>query len=50
MIEGHQNPTIAERLCVTESAVKFHVGNILSKFGATTRTEAVVIAMNKKLV
>jgi DNA-binding NarL/FixJ family response regulator len=30
--------------------VKFHVSNILMKLGAATRTEAVAIALQKKLV
>jgi NarL family two-component system response regulator LiaR len=50
MIEGLRNPVIAERLVVSQSTVKFHVSSILSKLGATTRTEAVALAVQHNLV
>jgi len=50
MVEGESNPDIAEKLFVSRSTVKFHVSNILMKLGATTRTEAVAMALHKKLV
>jgi NarL family two-component system response regulator LiaR len=50
MVSGESNPDIAERLVVSRSTVKFHVSNILMKLGATTRTEAVAIALQKGLV
>ncbi len=50
MVSGESNPGIAERLVVSRSTVKFHVSNILMKLGATTRTEAVAIALQKGLV
>jgi NarL family two-component system response regulator LiaR len=40
LIEGHSNAEIAAQLHVTVAAVKYHVSNILSKLGATNRTEA----------
>jgi DNA-binding CsgD family transcriptional regulator len=39
--EGLHNRDIAERLGVTEHTVKFHLGAIFGKLGASTRTEAV---------
>jgi len=39
--EGLHNREIAERLGVTEHTVKFHLGAIFGKLGASTRTEAV---------
>jgi NarL family two-component system response regulator LiaR len=50
LVEGLNNREIAERLVVSQSTVKFHVSNILSKLGASSRTEAVALAVQHKLV
>ncbi len=50
MIDGLSNPEIADRLIVSRSTVKFHVSNILMKLGASSRTEAVAMALQRKLV
>jgi NarL family two-component system response regulator LiaR len=50
MVEGFSNNEIAERLFVSQSTVKFHVSNILSKLGVTGRTEAVALAVKHHLV
>ena len=50
MVEGLNNPDIADRLVVSRSTVKFHVSSILSKLGVTSRTEAVALAVQSKLV
>jgi two-component system, NarL family, response regulator LiaR len=50
MVGGESNPGIADKLVVSRSTVKFHVSNILMKLGAASRTEAVAIALQRKLV
>jgi NarL family two-component system response regulator LiaR len=50
MVMGLNNPDIAQRLVVSQSTVKFHVSSILSKLGATSRTEAVALAVQHHLV
>ncbi|HPP62554.1 MAG TPA: response regulator transcription factor [Anaerolineales bacterium] len=50
MVEGLNNQQIAERLVVSVSTAKFHVSSILSKLNAASRTEAVSIALQKRLV
>ncbi len=50
MVEGLPNNEIAQRLVVSQSTVKFHVSNILSKLGVTSRTEAVALAIKTRLV
>jgi NarL family two-component system response regulator LiaR len=50
MAEGLPNNSFANRLVVSQSTVKFHVSNILSKLGVLSRTEAVALALKHNLV
>ncbi len=48
--EGLANKAIAKRLFVSENTIKYHVRNILQKFGAQNRTEAVAHAIRVGLI
>ncbi len=50
MIEGLNNTQIAGRLTVSPSTIKSHVSNILAKLGVASRTEAVTLALRKRII
>lgn len=50
LVEGKSNADIARKLGITESTVKAHVNNILSKLGVRHRTEAAAVAVRRGLV
>lgn len=50
MIEGLNNGEIADRLTLSDSTIKFHVSNILSKLNVESRTEAVAVALQNNVV
>jgi len=50
MAEGLSNKEIGARLGFSERTAAFHVGNILQKLGATSRTEAVVRAKERGMI
>jgi DNA-binding NarL/FixJ family response regulator len=47
---GLPNKVIANRLNISEHTVKFHVAAILTRLGATSRTEAVHLGAQRGLV
>jgi DNA-binding NarL/FixJ family response regulator len=50
LAEGQPNKTIAWKLDISEHTVKFHVASILSKLGASSRTEAVTVGLRRGLI
>jgi len=48
--DGLSNPKIARVLSISRNTVKFHVSSIISKLGATSRTEAVTIGVKRGLI
>lgn len=50
MTRGLSNKRIASELFITEHTVKFHIRSILGKLGATNRTEAVTLSLQRGLV
>ena len=50
MSKGFANKQIATELGVSASTVKVHVTNVLSKFGAADRTQAVVEAIRSGVI
>ena len=48
--KGQDNQQIAETSFLSQSTVKFHVSNILSKLQVSSRTEAAVFALQNNLV
>ena len=50
MAHGHTNEQIARELLLSTSTVKNHVGRILSKLGASDRTQAAIMAIEMGLI
>jgi DNA-binding NarL/FixJ family response regulator len=50
LAEGLGNKIIAWRLGISEHTVKFHVGSILAKLNASSRTEAVTLGIRQGLI
>jgi NarL family two-component system response regulator LiaR len=48
--QGLSNQQIADRLSITRSTVKFHIGSIFTKLGIATRSEAIALAYRRRLV
>jgi DNA-binding NarL/FixJ family response regulator len=50
LANGSGNKEIADQLGISDNTVKFHIAQIMAKFGAHSRTEAVAIGMKRGLV
>jgi DNA-binding NarL/FixJ family response regulator len=50
LAQGKPNKEIAAALSISERTVKFHVSSLLSKLGASNRTEAVTLAAQRGLI
>lgn len=50
LVEGFNNPEIARRLVISRSTARAHVSNIFLKLGVTNRSEAVALALRKRLI
>ncbi len=50
LVQGLSNAEIAERLVISLATAKFHVRSILGKLAASSRTEAVALALQQKLL
>ncbi len=50
MADGLKNAAIADKLCISEATVRFHVSNILRKLRAANRAQAVRIAIDRRLI
>jgi DNA-binding NarL/FixJ family response regulator len=50
MAKGLSNKEIAKELDITESTVRFHVKNVLSKLGMRSRSEAMVEVTRRGLI
>jgi two-component system, NarL family, nitrate/nitrite response regulator NarL len=48
--EGLPNKAIARELGISEHTAKFHVGSLLGKLGAASRTEAVTLATRRGIL
>ena len=50
LTDGLSNSEIAERLVVSLSTVKSHVSSVITKLGASSRTDAAMIAVRQRLL
>ncbi len=50
LAEGLSNKSIAGRLGISDQTAKFHVASIMSKLGASNRTDAVRLALRRGLI
>ena len=50
IVKGNSNKEIASALTISEATVKTHINNILSKLGASDRTQAATMALQRGII
>lgn len=50
IVKGLSNKEIAQHLCVAEATIKLHVTHVLEKMGASDRTQAATLAIQRGIV
>lgn len=50
LVAGKSNKEIAESMFISENTVKYHIRNILQKFGVHNRTEAAAYALKEGII
>jgi NarL family two-component system response regulator LiaR len=50
LVQGYSNAQLAQHLAVSESTAKYHLRNIFSKLGVASRSEAIALAYQRRLV
>lgn len=50
IVAGKSNRAIADELVISRATAKFHVSSIISKFGASSRTEVAALAVQYDLI
>jgi two-component system NarL family response regulator len=50
IVKGNSNKEIAAALTISEATVKTHINNILSKLGASDRTQAATMALQRGII
>ncbi len=49
LLENHSNKEIASKLNIAERTVKFHVSNLLNKFGVRRRADLILLTFQRRL-
>jgi NarL family two-component system response regulator LiaR len=50
MVEGLDNPAIAEKVCLSRSTIKYHISSIFTKLKVSNRSEAISLTLKNDLL